>query len=94
MLEAPGANCTEHNIRNNCQRLALKYRVWLGWNYNQGHVTLVTQLLYLPFSLIKLFSDGLLVDWSNFEAKIEREREKDVQHNRAIYTRKNKTRLK
>lgn len=30
MLEAPGANCTEHNIRNNCQRLALKYRVDWG----------------------------------------------------------------
>lgn len=75
MLEAPGANCTEHNIRNNCQSLALKYRVWLGWTYNQGHLTWFTQLLYLPFSLTKLFSAGLLVDLSNFEAKIEREKE-------------------
>ena len=37
--------------------------------------------MYLPFSIPILFFNGFAVELSNFEANIEREREKDVEHN-------------
>ena len=50
--------------------------------YNQGHLTWpVTQLLYLPFSILTLFGDGFSVDLYNVEANIERKRERDAEHN-------------
>lgn len=40
---------------------------------NTGHTALVPALM--------LVSNGVLVELSNFEASIERERERDVEHN-------------
>ena len=49
--------------------------------YNQGHSTWVTLLWYLPFSLPVLFCNGFSVELSKFKANIERDREKEVEHN-------------
>ena len=48
---------------------------------NQGHLTWVTLLWYLTFSLPILFCEGFLEELSNFLANIEREKENDVKHN-------------
>ena len=49
--------------------------------YNQGQSTWVTLLWYLSFSLPMLFCNGFSVELSKFEANIERDREKEVEHN-------------
>ena len=49
--------------------------------YNQGHSTWVTLLWYLSFSLPMLFCNGFSVELSKFEANIERDRKKEVEHN-------------
>ena len=49
--------------------------------YNQGHSTWVTPLWYLSFSLPVLFHNGFSVELSKFEANIERDKEKEVEHN-------------
>ena len=51
------------------------------WYYNQGHSTWVTLLWYLSFSLPTLFCNGFSVKLYKFEANIERDKEKEVEHN-------------
>ena len=51
--------------------------------YNEGHLTWVTQLWSLPFSLPMLFCNGFSTELFKFEANIiiGRERERNVDHN-------------
>ena len=48
---------------------------------NQGHSTWITLLWYLPFLLPVLFSNDFSAELSKFKANIERNREKEVEHN-------------
>ena len=48
---------------------------------NQGHSSWITLLWYQPFSVPMLCCKGFLEELSNFEASIEREKEKEVKHN-------------
>ena len=48
--------------------------------YNQWNSTWVTLLWYLSFSLPMLFCNGFPVELSKFEANIDGEREKEVEH--------------
>ena len=58
-----------------------KYFPIIPMKYNQGHLTWVTLLKYLSVFLPLLFCNGFSVELYNFQANIERGREKEVLHN-------------